>query len=106
MVSFFLQHIKYEKRLSQHTILAYQTDLEQFVNYLKAQYDFEHLALADSPMVRSWVARRVQVGGCRIRHGILASQAIVTVKFSVEGTDLNKAKGVADQLELELRKIL
>ena len=60
MVSFFLQHIKYEKRLSQHTLLAYQTDLEQFVNYLKAQYDFEHLALADSPMIRSWVASLVE----------------------------------------------
>jgi integrase/recombinase XerC len=60
MVSLFIQHLKYEKRSSPHTLTAYRTDLEQFELYLKVQYEFEYPQLADAPMVRSWVASLVQ----------------------------------------------
>lgn len=30
----FIQHIKFEKRYSPHTVSAYQSDLDQFINYL------------------------------------------------------------------------
>jgi integrase/recombinase XerC len=34
----FLDYVKFEKRYSQHTITAYQNDLEQFFDYLNVQY--------------------------------------------------------------------
>jgi integrase/recombinase XerC len=56
MVTFFLQHIKYEKRCSHHTLTAYRTDIEQFVDYLQASYELASPERADAQMVRSWIA--------------------------------------------------
>ncbi len=55
MVSFFLQHIKFEKRLSHHTVTAYEGDLTQFTNYLKFQYEIESPEKADFQIIRSWI---------------------------------------------------
>jgi integrase/recombinase XerC len=55
MVSFFLQHIKYEKRLSHHTLTAYESDLTQFTAYLKFQYENSEPEKADFQQIRSWI---------------------------------------------------
>jgi integrase/recombinase XerC len=55
MVSYFLQHIKYEKRLSHHTVIAYETDLTQFSAFLLFQYEFKEPEKADFQMIRSWI---------------------------------------------------
>lgn len=56
MVTFFLQHIKYEKRCSHHTLTAYRTDIEQFAAYLQESYELASPERADAQMVRSWIA--------------------------------------------------
>lgn len=56
MVTFFLQHIKYEKRCSHHTLTAYRTDIEQFAAYLQESYELTAPERADAQMVRSWIA--------------------------------------------------
>lgn len=56
MVTFFLQHIKYEKRCSHHTLTAYRTDIEQFAAYLVESYELTAPERADAQMVRSWIA--------------------------------------------------
>lgn len=59
MVSYFLQHIKYEKRLSHHTITAYEGDLKQFSAFLLFQYEFKEPEKADFQMIRSWIVSLV-----------------------------------------------
>lgn len=59
MVSYFLQHIKYEKRLSHHTFTAYETDLTQFSAFLLFQYEFKEPDKADFQMIRSWIVALV-----------------------------------------------
>lgn len=56
MVSYFLQHIQFEKRLSHHTLTAYESDMKQFSLYLQFQYELKEPEKADSQMVRSWIA--------------------------------------------------
>jgi len=56
MVSYFLQHIQFEKRLSHHTITAYESDMKQFSLYLQFQYELKMPEKADSQMIRSWIA--------------------------------------------------
>ncbi len=34
----FLNHLQFEKRYSQHTIISYQTDLVNFLDYLQLTY--------------------------------------------------------------------
>ncbi len=51
----FLDYIKFEKRYSPHTLVAYQNDLEQFSGYLKQSYEVDSLNEVTHVMVRSWI---------------------------------------------------
>ena len=50
----YIDYIKYEKRYSSHSVVAYQNDLLQFAKYLRQKYD---LALLDCDYehIRSWI---------------------------------------------------
>lgn len=52
----FLQYLQFEKRYSQHTIISYRTDLEQFFTFLISQYDSPPVAAVTAGFVRSWLA--------------------------------------------------
>jgi integrase/recombinase XerC len=52
----FLDYLKFEKRFSQHTIVAYQTDLSHFFNYLQSQYGVVELKDISHTYIRSWLA--------------------------------------------------
>jgi integrase/recombinase XerC len=52
----FLDYLRFEKRYSQHTLISYQTDLEQFFQFLKSQYDLPEVSKITSGFVRSWLA--------------------------------------------------
>lgn len=58
----FIDHLQYEKRYSQHTILAYESDLEQFWKYLSDQYEMEEAADVSHMHVRSWVVSLIEQG--------------------------------------------
>ena len=52
----FLNYLKFEKRYSQHTLLSYQNDLEQFFAYLASQFDAPPVKSITAMFVRSWLA--------------------------------------------------
>jgi integrase/recombinase XerC len=52
----FLDYLKFEKRYSQHTLLSYQNDLEQFFAYLASQFDAPAVKDISPMFVRSWLA--------------------------------------------------
>src|SRR5882762_8496074 len=58
----FLKYIKFEKRYSAKTILAYQTDLHQFQDFLNKEFDGTPSAEANHGIVRSWVVSLVESG--------------------------------------------
>lgn len=51
----FINYLRYEKRLSPHTVLAYSNDLDQFFIYLKNVYSVADIKEANHSMIRSWV---------------------------------------------------
>jgi integrase/recombinase XerC len=55
-VNIFLDYLKFEKRYSQHTIISYQNDLEQFFTFLLAQFDAPPIDKITGSLVRSWLA--------------------------------------------------
>ncbi len=55
-IQIFLDYLKYEKRYSKHTIIAYQNDLEQFFQFLVSQFEAPELSILTGSMVRSWLA--------------------------------------------------
>lgn len=62
MTETFLKYLKYEKRLSPHTLLAYQTDLTQFCDFLFRTFEEKDSSTASYTMVRSWVVSLVEAG--------------------------------------------
>ena len=62
MSTLFLDHLRYEKRLSEHTLTAYAGDLDQLAKYLLFQYECSLPETATAPMLRSWVVSLVEEG--------------------------------------------
>jgi integrase/recombinase XerC len=60
MVESFLQYLKFEKRVSPHTVLSYQTDLKQFKRFLTQTYSEDHPEAATYGMIRSWIVSLVE----------------------------------------------
>lgn len=52
----FIDYLKFEKRYSQHTVIAYETDLIHFFDYLTIQYGQVRLAEISHTFIRSWLA--------------------------------------------------
>jgi integrase/recombinase XerC len=57
MLQNFLDYLQYEKRYSTLTILAYQTDLEQFQNFLISEFDNTSLEKAHHNQIRAWIVQ-------------------------------------------------
>jgi integrase/recombinase XerC len=51
----FNNYLKYEKRYSPHTVIAYKKDLDQFVSFITEMIGEFHVNKVDSKLVRSWV---------------------------------------------------
>ncbi len=52
----FLDYLKYEKRYSVHTLISYQTDLIDFIDFLETQFGGVSLSEVNHSYVRSWLA--------------------------------------------------
>jgi len=60
MIDFFLRYIEFERRLSNHTVVSYKTDLLQFTDFLTVQFETSSPEEANFGMIRSWVAQLVE----------------------------------------------
>ena len=66
MIERFIRYIQAEKRYSEHTLMAYKRDLEQFFSFLKKKYEIEDLMSVDSGIVRSYIVD-LKEGGLKNR---------------------------------------
>jgi integrase/recombinase XerC len=55
MIDSFLKYLQYEKRVSAHTKLAYESDLAQFSEFLTDTFQHPAPETADYGMIRSWI---------------------------------------------------
>lgn len=62
MVDSFLKYLQFEKRVSAHTIVAYENDLRQFSSFLTITFKTERPETADYNLVRSWIIHLVETG--------------------------------------------
>lgn len=51
----FTNYLRFEKRLSPHSVLAYANDLEQFYQYLKGAYSLDDIKEVNHSIIRSWI---------------------------------------------------
>ncbi len=52
----FLQYLKYEKRYSHHTLVAYEKDLLQFIAYIDGEFGISDMNELSHFHIRSWLA--------------------------------------------------
>jgi integrase/recombinase XerC len=52
----YLEYLKFQKRYSQHTIIAYQNDLESFFSFLQVTFGLTAVTDVQPSLVRSWLA--------------------------------------------------
>jgi len=55
LIEKFLRYIDSEKRYSPHTILAYQNDLQQFLQFLDNEFKLKELDNVNYHQVRAWI---------------------------------------------------
>jgi integrase/recombinase XerC len=62
MIESFLKYLQFEKRVSAHTLLAYQHDLAQFTEFLKITFPDTVPQTSDYGTIRSWIIQLVDSG--------------------------------------------
>jgi len=61
-ISKFIEYLKFEKRYSLHTLIAYENDLRQFATYIGDTYELTNLDEIQSSIVRSWLVSMMDAG--------------------------------------------
>ena len=56
----YINYLKFEKRYSVHTVIAYQEDLNQFINFYKSYSSDHSWKLVTNKDIRSWIADMVE----------------------------------------------
>lgn len=56
----FIDYLKYEKRCSSHTVIAYKNDLDQFVQFCTKMVGEFNVKTADSKLIRSWIVEMME----------------------------------------------
>ncbi len=62
MIETFLKYLRFEKRLSENTAVAYHTDLTQFARFLADSFQENDPTNADYGMIRAWIVNLVDSG--------------------------------------------
>jgi len=63
MLKNFINYLVTEKRFSDHTVKSYVTDLKQFFNFLKNEFEIKnHIEEVQFQLVRAWIASMLKQG--------------------------------------------
>ena len=55
LINIFLHFLQVEKRASEHTVISYRTDLEQFWSYLQQAFPNLEWKEVDATIIRTWI---------------------------------------------------
>jgi integrase/recombinase XerC len=58
----FIEHLRFQKRSSAHTVAAYEGDLSEFFNYTSQLYEIDKPQKVSTVIVRSWIADLIEQG--------------------------------------------
>ena len=60
-INYFLTYLLIEKKYSNHTIVAYKKDLNDFISYCFSEYGNEDLVNVNYSQIRSWIVSLVNI---------------------------------------------
>ena len=53
----FIKYLRFEKRLSENTVISYETDLNQFLSFYKEYSTSQKIEKVDKRTIRSWIVK-------------------------------------------------
>jgi len=62
MIDSFINYLEFEKRSSNHTVLAYRKDLEQALDFVSLSFSIQDLAECTHSELRAWIIDLVEQG--------------------------------------------
>jgi len=62
LIEEFIKYLRYEKNYSTHTVVAYECDLSQFLEYAERQFGVSDPTAFDSDMLRAWMVSLLESG--------------------------------------------
>lgn len=62
MIDSFVHYLQYEKRLSEHTVISYRHDLEQFFGYASRAFEVDTLEQIEPSVIRTWIITLLEEG--------------------------------------------
>lgn len=106
-ISDFKDYLLHEKNYSQHTIVAYAKDLEQFLAYLKQNHDQTNLESVNYSLVRSFIIHLSDKGVSNksINRKISSLKSYYTYLLKtkqIEVSPLNKHKALKTEKKLQI----
>ncbi len=92
----FVNYIGKEKRLSENTLLAYQTDLIQFKDFLSTEYAIENVSEVKASIIRSWMVHLMEnnISNRSINRKISTLQSYYKYLMRVQKLDGNPMNGI------------
>ncbi|WP_432410193.1 tyrosine-type recombinase/integrase [Rasiella sp. SM2506] len=58
----FIDYLSFEKKYSPHTVIAYQKDLGDFLQFAKDEYEYKDIIDVNYAIIRSWIVLLVDSG--------------------------------------------
>lgn len=85
----FLDYLKFEKRYSAHTLLAYTNDLTGFFDFLEIQYGIQALREIQPAIVRSWLAslKDQEMGAVSLNRKISSLKSFFKYQLKTGGVE-------------------
>ncbi len=92
----FLNYLCFEKKYSKHTIIAYETDITQFSDFLSCVEGFNGLEKATDKNIRNWVVHLLskKISGKTVNRKITALNTFFTFLVRTEVINKNPAKRI------------
>jgi integrase/recombinase XerC len=117
MVNSFLSYLKNERRLSEHTLLAYQKDLEQFIVYIQSEFSTPEPKMATYREIRAWIASlsndrlaaasiNRKVASLRAFYGFLIKKEIISQSPMLKIKSLKKSHPLPHFVQEEAMNLL
>lgn len=105
MINEFLKYLQFEKRVSAHTILAYENDLQQFRKHLLNTSESDLIENASHLDIRSWVASLTdeKLAATSVNRKIASLRAFYRFLLRQEIRDLDPTKKI---IALKTKKTL